>query len=136
MKLIVCVDDRGGMMFGGRRQSMDRVLREKMLAITAGHTLWMSEYSAKQFATGGDFQVCECPAEQAGADDFCFVEDTPFSLDGCTQVWVFRWNRHYPADVFFDVDLHNEGFALISTEEFVGSSHPNIMLNGYQRGNV
>ena len=49
MHLIVCVDDRMGMGFAGRRQSMDRVLREDLLALTRGAALWMAPYSAGQF---------------------------------------------------------------------------------------
>ena len=40
MKVIVCVDDKGGVMFNHRRQSQDRVLRERILGMTAGQTLW------------------------------------------------------------------------------------------------
>ncbi len=134
MKLIVCVDDNGGMMFNGRRQSQDRVLREKVLSMTAGHTLWMSEYSAKQFAEGGDFKVHDRCADKAKTDDFCFVENTTFSIDDCDEVWMFRWNRRYPADVTWNVDLQTNGFSLTGTEEFVGSSHPKITLDIYKRG--
>ena len=136
MTMVVCVDDANGMMFGGRRQSMDRVLRAKLLEMTAGRTLWMSAYSAKQFTDGGAFQVCDHPATAAQTGDVCFVEDTPFSTDGCSAVWVFRWNRRYPADVFFETDLQKEGFEQISTEEFAGSSHPTITLDIYQRSCV
>ena len=50
MILIAAADDSYGMMFNHRRQSQDRVLRQRMLELTAGHTLWMNAYSAKQFA--------------------------------------------------------------------------------------
>ena len=31
MILVICVDDKGGMAFNGRRQSMDRLLRADLL---------------------------------------------------------------------------------------------------------
>ena len=49
MIIIAAVDDRNGMMFNHRRQSQDKVLREKILSLTAGKLLWMDHYSAKQF---------------------------------------------------------------------------------------
>ena len=49
MIVMVCVDDRGGMMFHQRRQSQDRVLRAHVLAEAEHHTLWMSTYSFRQF---------------------------------------------------------------------------------------
>lgn len=49
MIVILAIDDTGGMMFHGRRQSCDRVLRKKILHITKEKKLWMNSYSAKQF---------------------------------------------------------------------------------------
>ena len=40
MNLILCVDEGGGMSFFGRRQSMDRVLRQKALALAGEGKLW------------------------------------------------------------------------------------------------
>ena len=36
MRVIVAVDDRNGMLFHNRRQSQDRVLRERILSMTQG----------------------------------------------------------------------------------------------------
>ena len=49
MYLIYCVDEKGGLSFGGRRQSRDRTVRGDMLEMTAGKTLWMDETSRRQF---------------------------------------------------------------------------------------
>ena len=49
MILAVCIDDRNGMLFNGRRQSQDRVLREDLVREAGGGPLWMSAYSARQF---------------------------------------------------------------------------------------
>ena len=48
MNVMVCVDDKMGMMFHNRRQSKDRVVREDMLALMTNQ-LWVSPYTAKQF---------------------------------------------------------------------------------------
>ena len=49
MILIVCVDNKNGMLFNRRRQSQDRMLRTRILEMTAQSRLWMNTYSAKQF---------------------------------------------------------------------------------------
>ena len=49
MVLIVCVDDRNGMMFHKRRQSQDRILRKRILERAGRQRIWMSQDTAKQF---------------------------------------------------------------------------------------
>ena len=49
MKIAVCVDDRNGMLFAGRRQSMDSRLREEFLNMTEPARIWMDTYTAGQF---------------------------------------------------------------------------------------
>ena len=49
MIIVICADDKNGMMFNGRRQSQDRILREKILADAGNSKIWMNAYSAKQF---------------------------------------------------------------------------------------
>jgi len=130
--LVVCVDDNGGMMFGGRRQSRDRVLCAKLQDMCTGRRLLVSPYSAPLF--DGNVTVCDDPCVQAAKTDVCFIENTPPNPENCDEVWMFRWNRRYPADVRFPIDLAAGGFLLKHTEEFAGSSHPNITLERYQRG--
>ena len=54
MILIACVDDNLGMLFNNRRQSMDSVLRGRILTMCAGKKLWMNAYSRKQFNTDAE----------------------------------------------------------------------------------
>ena len=49
MKLILCVDDKGGLAFNHRRQSRDRVLNEHILMHCGMHRLWISPYTARLF---------------------------------------------------------------------------------------
>lgn len=155
MIILVALDDRNGMMFNGRRQSKDRVLREKILSRV--EVLWMNEYSAKQFeetdafskARVGDSQgekagdvlarslssskikVDENFLDKAGASDVCFVENadvTPF-LDKIEKIVVCRWNKKYPADLFFSIDLLK--WKLLEAEEIEGFSHDKITIEVY-----
>lgn len=126
MILIICIDKKNGMMFNKRRQSQDRVLRQRILEKTAGSTLWMSSYSAKQFTEGGNFIVDDECVTKAGIGEYCFVEDKDFSLENCEQVILYHWNRQYPGDKFFKEDLKESGYDKVSETDFVGSSHEKI----------
>ena len=132
MLWIVCVDDKGGMMFGGRRQSKDRVLREHLLASLGDTPLWMSPYSASQFEEGtvcadADYVMHMAPA------DACFVEDGDFPDVLPDTIILYCWNRRYPADRFFPFDPLEKDYHLLSSEEFVGSSHDKITVDRYER---
>lgn len=135
MKLILCVDDNGGIAFNHRRQSRDRVLNERILAQCGKNRLWITPYTAKLFGESASAQVCvaeDCMA-QAGADDFCFAEltdPTPY-LERAQQVILYHWNRVYPADVHFA--LPDTGWTKWSEREFAGSSHEKITEEVFDR---
>jgi hypothetical protein len=132
MTLIVCLDDRNGMMFNKRRQSQDSVLRARVIKASSESKLWMSPYSAKQFEPDARIEIDENYQRHADKNDFCFVEDMPISLRHVDRIIIYRWNRHYPADKHFDIDLDKKGFKLISTDEFAGSSHEKITEDIYE----
>ena len=60
MNLIVCLDDRNGMMFNGRRQSRDRADIEDILRDCAGR-LCIEGYSEPLFAgRGAEYTAGAC----------------------------------------------------------------------------
>ena len=142
MKIIVCVDNQNGMMFNHRRQSQDRVLRKRILELTGGKKLWMNAYSQKQFLQvngnmskeqeqSGQIQADEAFLEKAGPGEPCFVEDrsvAPFA-GRVERVVLYRWDRAYPADLYWDLSL--EGWTLARREEFPGFSHEIITKEVY-----
>ena len=132
MKIIVCVDDKGGVMFNHRRQSQDRVLREHILEMTAGRTLWMNSYSAKMFGNLPSIAVAEDFLDRSGEDDFCFVEN--ISIAGheyaVKEIILFKWNRTYPADTYFRFPGEPK-YKLTDTCDFAGSSHEKITKEVY-----
>lgn len=132
MKLIICLEDKNGYSFAGRRLSMDRVQRARMLEMIGEDKLFMNSYSAKQFEDGA-VTVDEQFLLSAGENDYCFVENVRFNLDNCNKIVIYKWNRRYPADKFFKCDLEKEGFKLISSYEFAGSSHDNITEEVYEK---
>ena len=46
---------------------------------------------------------------------------------------MYRWNRVYPADTYFDIDLVKEGFVLRDTRELEGNSHEKITKETFTR---
>lgn len=133
MKLIICVDKNMGMMFFGKRQSQDSVLREWIIKHTEKSKLWMSQYSAKQFNDHSGFICDDDYSAKAGDEDFCFVEDKEFNLEDVSEIILCHWNRKYQSDKSFDVDLKATGFKKVSVENIKGSSHDKITIETYRR---
>ena len=133
MILIVCVDDAGGLGFNRRRQSQDRALRARMLEKWG--RLWMNAYSAGQFAKEDSVTADEDFLEKAGPGDACFAEGPAAAeaLDRAEKLVLYRWNRKYPADCHFPLDLEARGWRLEETAEFAGSSHEKITEEVYVR---
>lgn len=149
MTIIVCVDEKNGLMFNHRRQSRDSAVCRDMLRECNGKKLYMTAYSGKLFETvsedreamdsegmaEAEIQISEDILKQAGEEDACFIEDTEISgFEGEIQkVILYKWNRRYPADRYFTLDLSDEAWELHRTEEFKGSSHERITKEIYRR---
>lgn len=128
MKIIVCVDERGGLAFAKKRQSADQKLRENIFKTCGPHQLWMDHYSYKQFSSMDDRQIALLQNYETAIpkQDFLFIERSPLAalVVKCDLLIVYNWNRHYPADLYLDIDLSQ--WHTIEKEEFEGSSHPKI----------
>ena len=137
MNIIAVIDDGGGLMFNHRRQSQDRVLRERILKLSDGSRLWMNAYTRKQFdsAEPDKISVDEDFLEKARNGDFCFVENVPLLpvLSRVERVILFRWNRAYPSDMKLDLDLSAPPWNLVESNEFPGYSHEKITEEVYVR---
>lgn len=124
-------------MFNHRRQSQDRMLRERILELAGGRTIWMSPYSARQFCpeVPQNIRQAENPLAAVGNGEFCFVEGQPLAPHeaGMEEVVLFRWNRVYPADAHFDIPLEQHGWKLAERSEFPGYSHEKITQEVYRR---
>lgn len=135
MNIIVCIDDEYGMLFNHRRQSRDRLLRERILMLTKGTKLWMNLYSAKQFEEecAKNMFVDEAFLHNAGNGDYCFVEteDITKHIPKIEKIILYRWNRRYPSDFKFALDLSD--WTMESTFEFAGSSHEKITEEIYRK---
>lgn len=134
MKLIFCIDDKKGMMFFGKRQSQDSVLREWIINHTAGSKLWMSVYSARQFSDQSGYIADDNYVVNASTGDYCFIEDKGYSLDNVSEIILCKWNRKYQADKVFDIELKANGFNKVSSEDIKGTSHEKITIEIYRKG--
>ena len=134
MNIAVCLDDKNGMLFCGRRQSKDQNLRQQLLQIAQPNALWMNSFSAKQFEQGDAIYVAEDFLELAPQGSWCFVENTDVLAhkEKIECIAIYRWNRHYPSDVKFPVEAFQNSWRLVSTRSFPGHSHDEITEEIYQ----
>ena len=152
MIVAVCVDDKNGMMFNKRRQSQDRIQRQHLRKLAEGRMIWMNSYSAvlflkdsEQLTAGLESGAQEAFAQpnicvdedfldRAGENEICFVENQSVLeyTEKIEGVILYKWNRVYPSDRFFDLDLSGEEWKLTESEEFEGSSHEKITMEFYR----
>lgn len=128
MKLVVCLDDKNGMMFNNRRQSRDKILIENMLELCKGEILYTNKYSSTLFPENS---VAICEDIENIENDFVFTENFTVDEDKIQEIIVYKWNKVYPADTYFNISLDNWNLAEIV--DFVGSSHEKITRERYVR---
>lgn len=135
MRLIVCLDERMGMEFNKRRQSRDSRLIEDMLIYTAPSNLYISEYSKLLFADVEKVTVLEDATflKNLSDQDYFFMEKKLPDLKKypINELVIYHWNRHYPSDVWFDLDM--SPFDLCETKDFEGSSHEKITREVFKK---
>ena len=129
MKIIICLDDNGGMLFNNRRQSRDRVVCEDVVKNLNGEKLFISPFSQILFESyKNDVLACE---DFLTKGRVCFVENQVLSLCNADEVTVYRWNRVYPADFYCDIDFSK--YSLTEQAELEGFSHEKITKEIYKR---
>lgn len=139
MNIIICLDDNNGMMFNKRRQSQDRILRADLKEFIKDKDLYMNNYSYKLYKDidNGNIKVSENFLEQCTENDFCLVEDKLLNnyINKINNIIIYKWNRIYPSDLYFDINLKSNSWELLETKEFEGSSHEKITRIIYRRVN-
>lgn len=129
MTIYVCLDDRNGMQFNRRRQSRDAAVLADL-----EQPVYIDAFSQKLMESAGI--SCVLAPEDLGQlppESGFFLEDrTPETvLPLADKVVIYRWNRHYPADICWNADLKDWGFTLESRSEFPGKSHETITREVY-----
>lgn len=128
MKLIICLDDKNGMLFNKRRQSRDKILIENMLELCKGEKLYTNKYSSTLFPENS---VAICDDFENIENDFVFAENFSVDEDRIQEIIIYKWNRVYPADTFFNISF--DSWNLVEVIDFVGSSHERITRERYVR---
>lgn len=135
MILSICVDNRMGMTFNGRRQSQDSILRERIVQLSSKSKLWMSHYSKSQFKDipASNINISDNLIIDAEKTDFCFIENenTKGLEEYAEMIILYKWNRAYPYDKKLDIDLTK--WKCVQITEFAGSSHSKITEEVYLR---
>ena len=139
MNIIVCIDDGGGILFNHRRVSKDRVLMQWIAQYVGGKPILASPYSGDLFAEcqpRPKLMIAEDYLSK-GADEkdaFCFVEEYTFKeyLPKIGRILLCKWNRRYPSDVKFPLDILKD-FEEKNSWEFPGSSHEKITVEEWMR---
>ena len=135
MHVIVCLDDRNGMLFHHRRQSRDRAVVADIMQHLGKETLYLRPFSLPLFQ-GWELNlvVDEQALGHAGPGSFCFVEGKPLKPwePRIERLILYRWNRRYPGDTYFDLSLEFP-WRLESQWDFPGYSHKKITKEIYCR---
>ena len=132
MKLALCIDDGGGMLFQGRRQSRDRLLLSDLLSSAGGGHLFCEAFSDSLLAGLDHTTVSRTDLSSLGAEDILFLECPPIAplLPYADTLILYRWNRVYPRDAC--LDIFPSELTLVCREELVGSSHEKITKEIYR----
>ena len=122
----ICLDDRGGMLFFGRRQSRDRVLISELVD-SVDKKIYINSFSKLLFEPHADkVVICDNPLLECPDGGIVFVEDLPLQpyLADISKIILYKWNKLYPSDKRIDIDF--DDFRVVSEKIFVGSSHEKI----------
>ena len=131
MNIIVCIDERGGMLFHQRRVSRDQVVILDIVN-SIQEKIYMNEYSQKMFYEYGIDKNIEIFTE-ISKDGCYFIENQylqPY-VHNIEKLVVYCWNRHYPSDFKLDIDLSSSRWMKISDEDLQGKSHEKITKSIY-----
>ena len=137
MKLYISTSLSGGVTFGGRRVSKDRVLTAYIIN-DAGHL--------KAFQ-GSEPLISDLPEKQAGKVSFINSsaeinendaviaeqkEDILALIKKADELVIANFKRNYPSD--FDIDKNIlKNFRLVCEEEITGCSHDRITIKKYKK---
>ena len=135
MKVFVCTDKNGGLMFNNRRQSRDRVVIDDIMKQIDSQKLYIHSYSKPLFPDCENIVISDVPMDEAQDTDYCFVENLALApyQDKISDVIIYNWNRKYPSDFSLDIILEPGEWKLEEESEFCGSSHEKITRKVYKK---
>ena len=132
MIVILCLDDKKGMMSNNRRQSKDKFVIQDILKLVDGKKLFISSYSESLFqGLESKLIIDDNFLNNAAEEDYCFVENNNLKdfSEKIEKIIVYKWNRIYPSDLKLEITIQD--WNLIGRFEFVGNSHDKITREVY-----
>lgn len=133
MNLIVCLDNNYGLLFNNRRLSRDReIIKDIIDNEIKDSKLYIKEYSKELFDIIGVNDNIEILEKDTTDIEWLFIEDNNFIQEKINKIIVYYWNKVYPSDVKFKIDLSL--WKEIESSEIKGYSHDNIIKKEYIRG--
>ena len=130
MTVYFCLDDRGGLLFNGRRLSRDAAVLAD-LAVGIPEEVTIDGFSEKLIASAGIPYVLTEEALPKGCRFFLENRDPAEVLPLAEKIVIYRWNRHYPSDLRWEGSPADYGFSMTETMEFPGKSHEKITKEVY-----
>ena len=118
--VIICLDKRDGLSFGGRRLSRDAKVFEDI----------QKDFGA--VALSNDISLDFLPEVKESPAVFCEVEIPNGYLEGCDKVIIYRFDRTYPFDASMPEDFYNR-FNMVEKTEFAGNSHDKIFKEIWEK---
>lgn len=128
MTSIITLDTNNGLLFNKRRLSQDKVVTADIISQASGTNLYVTPYSYKLFPEGTPCTPLNNPYTLADKQAVIFAEDiNPVKyIDIIDTFVVYLWNKEYPSDVRFNVNLQELGFRVTNRVDFSSNTHPNI----------
>ena len=118
--VIICLDKRDGLSFGGRRLSRDAKVFEDI----------QKDFGA--VALSNDISLDFLPNLKESSAVFCEVEIPDGYLEGCDKVIIYRFDRAYPFDASMPEGFY-DNFDLVEKTEFAGNSHDKIFKEIWEK---
>ena len=134
MKVILCLEEKLGYCFLGKRLSQDQNLRQNLKQLLHSEKVYMNAYSYVLYKDYfADALVDEHFLDKA-KDHYVVIENVSLSSyqDQIDEYVIYEWNRSYPATLFFS-STWLSSFELVETMEFSGTSHEKITRRIYRK---
>lgn len=121
------------MLFNHRRQSRDAAILEDIRSRLEGELLIdpISAVLVEPAQIPYSYAPQEITEQMAGSHFFAEYRTPGNWVALASTVVLYRWNRHYPADRYFDIDLSAMGFSIYEIMDFPGRSHETITREVY-----
>lgn len=138
MKVILCIDDQGGVRFAGHRLTQDRLQRQDVIKRYRSAGFCMKKETASLYGLEESEKIHYVHDwnEARSYEGWWICEDVAFLrwIDQLEELVLYRWNRRYPSDERFQMSMVLPLWRCVDQYRLEGSSHAEISVEHYVRG--